>query len=332
MGKAIGSELDGRLFTDLSALTEGNPITPSDEFFIRTRASKLLDTSAQWTIQVSGTANEPATIPIEFLQQKSRPMGIHHMECSGNTRAAHFGMLSVADWDGVPLQEILGMFKPRKLGARVHIAGFDRYQEESETSLPGAGWIFSMDQLVSSNAFLATRMNGQLLARDHGAPVRLMVPGWYGCVCIKWVDQIAFVPEDAPATTQMQEYAGRTMQTGVPSLARDYRPATVAAAAMPIRVEKWQVGGKIRYRVIGIRWGSLLPQQGLEIRFNPDELFVAVENHQTSGPDGWTFWSQEWAPTRVGGFTIRLRCEKTPGGAQRPNAGYYDRSVDIAEV
>ena len=332
MGRAIGSELDGRRFTDLSALTEEHPITPPDEFFIRTRVSRLLDTSAPWTIQISGAVNEPAAIPMESLMRKARPMGIHLMECSGNTRAARFGMLSTAEWDGVPLQEILGMFKPRISGARVHIAGFDQYQEDSETSIAGAGWIFSPDQLHSAGAFLATGMNGRPLTPDHGSPVRLVVPGWYGCVSIKWVNQIGFVPEDAPPTSQMEEYAGRTMQAGSPALARDYRPATVGAAAMPIRIEKWRIGGKIRYRVIGIRWGNFPREQGLDIRFNPDESFVPVENHQLSAMDSWSFWRHEWVPARPGRFTVRLRLNQTAIDAERLNSGYYDRSVDISEI
>src|SRR5208283_2818178 len=53
MGEPIGTELDGRLFTDLSTLTPENPVTPADRFFIRTRASKLLERSKPWTIHLS---------------------------------------------------------------------------------------------------------------------------------------------------------------------------------------------------------------------------------------------------------------------------------------
>lgn len=334
MGELIGTELDGRLFTDLSTLTPENPVTSADNFFIRTRASKLLDTSEVRTVHVSGLIEKPFTISAEVLAKKARPMGIHLMECSGNTRSAHFGMMSVAAWDGVPLQEILETAKPmtKKSGARVLVSGFDRYQEESMTSEPGASWIFTLDQLFSSNAFLATKMNGQPLRADHGAPVRLMVPGWYGCVCVKWVNQIEFVSDDAPATSQMQEYASRTMQTGVPSLARDFRPAVVDIAAMPTRIEKWVVGGKIRYRVTGIQWGGLAPSHAVEIRFDSGEKFVPVKIIPSSPGKSWCFWSYEWSFPRIGKFTIRLHLSAANIVARRLNAGYYDRSVDIAEI
>lgn len=113
----------------------------------------------------------------------AQPMGLHLMECAGNSRSAHFGMLSVADWDGIPLQGLLENAKPKVQGTRVLISGFDRYAAESKSSWPGASWIFTLEQLHSSRAFLATSMNGQSLTADHGAPVRLVVPGWYGCSC-----------------------------------------------------------------------------------------------------------------------------------------------------
>jgi DMSO/TMAO reductase YedYZ molybdopterin-dependent catalytic subunit len=332
MGEPIGTELDGRLFTDLSTLTPENPLTPADNFFIRTRASKLLDTSSPWTIHVDGLIEKPIAISAEALARKARPMGIHLMECSGNTRSAHFGMMSVAAWDGVPLQEILQRAKPQRFGVRVLVSGFDRYQEESMTSEPGASWIFMPDQLFSSQAFLATKMNGQPLRPDHGAPVRLVVPGWYGCVCVKWVNQIDFVSDDAPATSQMQEYAGRTMQMGVPELARDYRPASVDIAAMPTRIEKWLVGGKIRYYVTGIQWGSLAPSQGMEVRFDPGDKSVPVEIITPSHGENWCFWSYQWNPPGIGKSTIRLRLNAGKIAARKLNSGYYDRSVDIAEI
>ena len=71
------------------------------------------------------------------------------------------------------------------------------------------------------------------------------------------------------------------MQTGTPSLAREYQPAIVDRAAMPTRIEKWLIDGKIRYRLTGIQWGGLGPSQGIEIRFAPSQKFVPGGKHST---------------------------------------------------
>lgn len=328
--KLIGSEMDGRLFTNLSALTPETPLTPTERFFVRTRASKLMDTSKTWTIRIGGGLEKSSTVSVDALVRRSRRMGDCLMECSGNPRSARFGMLSTAAWDGVPLQEVLNEVPPRIPNPRILVSGFDRYAEESMTSDPGASWIFTPEQAISANAFLATKMNGKPLALDHGAPVRLVVPGWYGCACIKWVNQIDYVSDDAPASSQMLEYASRTMQAGVPSLAREYHAATMEPAAMPTRVEKWRVAGKIIYRLMGIQWGRLSSRPEIEIRFNPDQGFVPVADLRAGSCN--YFWRYDWVPTRVGRFTIRLRLKNADMMTSRLNSGYYDRSVEITEI
>ena len=108
-----------------------------------------------------------------------------------------------------------------------------------------------------------------------------LVPGWYGCVSIKWVDEIKVVDDSTEATSQMQEYASRTHQQGVPKLARDFALATVDPAAVPIRVEKWLVNNQIKYRVVGILWGGSQPVHNLEIKFQSRRTLDARSNNSS---------------------------------------------------
>jgi DMSO/TMAO reductase YedYZ molybdopterin-dependent catalytic subunit len=328
----LGSELDGRLFSDLSKLTPENPISSTETFYVRTCASRLLEGGKGWQIRLGGLVNNPATLTMADLQKNVRPAGLHLMECSGNAGATRFGMLSVADWSGAPVSEVLEACKAKPQATRVMISGFDRYSASSATSLAGADWVFTFEQLKASKAFLATEMNRQPLSQDHGAPVRLVVPGWYGCVCIKWVNAITFVDDDAQATSQMQEFAARTHQQGVPELARDYRPATIDQAAMPIRVEKWFVDGRIKYRVVGILWGGSRLVKVLEIRFNPEQDYVRVDHFSQTANDPWSFWSHAWTPKAVGTYLIRLRVADPVVETKRLDSGYYVRSVEVTEV
>jgi DMSO/TMAO reductase YedYZ molybdopterin-dependent catalytic subunit len=331
MDTVIGEELDCRLFTDLSTLTSEHPIILTKNFYIRTGVSKLLKDSKPWTIRFGGLVERTVTITSEHLESLAKPAGIHLMECAGNFRGGQFGLMSVSDWTGVPMAQVLESVKAAPRGTRVLVSGFDRYKSESANSIPGASWIFTREQLKSTGAFLATQMNGEALTRDHGAPVRLLVPGWYGCTCIKWVDEISVVDEDAEATTQMQEYAGRTHQQGIPKLARDFHPAYVEHAAMPVRIEKWLVNGEIKYRVVGVLWGGGQPVKILEIRFNPEEEYVRVENLHVTAVSSWTFWTHTWTPKEKGVYLIRLRVKDPVVPQTRLDAGYYLRSVEITE-
>ncbi len=332
MDTAFGAELDGRLYTDLSTLTEPERVTPTAKFYIRTRASGILREAKSWKISVDGLARQPSQLPIAGLTRAAKPIGLHLMECAGNVRQARFGMISVGNWAGVPLTEILDNAKVKPEAARVLISGFDRYVAASATSVPGASWVFTLKELRDGGAFLATELNDQPLTRDHGAPVRLVVPGWYGCTCIKWVDSITFLDDKAEATSQMQEYAARTLQKGMPRLAKDFLPAVIDQAAMPIRVEKWLVKEKIRYRVTGIAWGGTRPVKELEIRFNPDDDYVRVENFSQVKNDPWTLWSHDWSPKTSGTYSIRLAVKEPLVQARKLDSGYYVRSVEITEV
>jgi DMSO/TMAO reductase YedYZ molybdopterin-dependent catalytic subunit len=327
-----GSELDGRQYTDLSKLEARNAITPTEKFYIRTCVSGLIPDPASWQIRVSGLVDQALGLGIKRLKKSARPMGAHLMECAGNVRLTRFALISAGNWTGMPVSEILDDAKIRPTATRVLISGFDRYAEPSKTSIPGASWVFSLDQLHAARAFLATELNGEPVTKDHGAPVRLVVPGWYGCTCIKWVNEITLVGEDAEATSQMQEYAARTHQTGVPHLAKEYQAAIIEQAAMPIRIEKWNVAGKIKYRVVGIAWGGSQPVKVLAIRFNPEEDYVPVENFNQTRNDPWTLWTHGWSPGAPGKYIIRLAVKEPLVQARRLDSGYYARTVEISEV
>ncbi len=328
----MGEELDGRMYTDLASLSLQDTATPAEKFYIRTRASKLLPDTKSWQVRVEGFSEKPRTLTLEYLRKAAKPMGLHLMECAGNVQQAHFGMISVASWAGVPLLEIFENTGAKPRGPRALITGFDQYAAKSVTSIPGASWVFSLDELRNARAFLATEMNESLLTSDHGAPVRLVVPGWYGCTCIKWVTHIALVTETAEATSQMREYAGRTHQRGLPTLARDFQPATIDPAAMPIRVEKWLVEGKIKYRVVGFVWGGTAPVKNLMIRFNPEEDYVPVDSFAQTKNDPWTFWTHAWSAKEPGTYSIRLAIKDPGVRTRRLDSGYYVRTVEIAEV
>jgi DMSO/TMAO reductase YedYZ molybdopterin-dependent catalytic subunit len=332
----LGDELDGRRFTDLGRLDGDNLETPTDLFYVRTRASHLLDASRPWSIQVASPAGDTRVtvrrVSISELRSQAEPQGLHLLECAGNTRTAHFGLISVAAWDGVPLSGWLDRMRFDK-DAGILVSGFDQYAAKPLTpSVPGASWIFSRHDIEDSGAFLATSMNGEPLTPDHGAPVRLVVPGWYGCACIKWVNMIGPVDEAAEPTSQMQEYAARTHQRGLPARASEYQPATIDPAAMPVRIEKWLVAGKVKFKVIGIVWGGLQPADNLQIRFRPEEPYVPVSRVQPAANSPWGLWTHVWAPRQPGVYRIRLRLADPSIRTRRLDTGFYVRQVEIDRI
>ena len=347
-GRLLGAGLDARLFTDLSQLGDpqsalpnpqsairssqpGTLVTPNDRFFVRTAFPSTLQATDPWRIRVGGLAQAPADLDLRDLDRQAGPSGRSLMECSGNADQTNYGLMSVADWDGVPLAAILDRMRPAAGASRVLISGVDDEATPSRTSVPGASWIFSRDDL--QHALLAVHMNGAPLPRDHGFPVRLVVPGWYGCSCIKWVNRIELVPDEAPATTQMREFAARTHQDLKAVLARDFVPAVIDTAAMPVRVEKWVIDGRLAYRVAGIVWGGTKPTNALSIRFRSNQPWFKVEAcPMPSTTSMWSLWSHVWRPDAPGRYQIVLRVDDPTIRTRRLDIFFYVREIEIDEI
>jgi hypothetical protein len=114
----------------------------------------------------------------------------------------------------------------------------------------------------------------------------------------------------------------------MPIRAGEYQPATIDSAAMPVRVEQWQTGGKLHYKVVGIVWGGSEPAGTLLIRFNPGDPYTPLDKVEASN-SSWGLWTYDWAPTRPGTYRIRLRLADPSIRTRRLDEGYYVRQVRI---
>jgi DMSO/TMAO reductase YedYZ molybdopterin-dependent catalytic subunit len=354
-GRLLGSGLDARLFTDLSQLglapggshdapraIRDAPRTSIEEFFVRTAAPPAAG-GDQWRIEIANGADAAPALTVRDLDRLEGPGGRYLVECSGNVDQANYGLMSTADWDGVPMTAVLDRLGSPNRPYRVLVTGLDDHPEASRTSTLGASWVFTVDEL--RRALLATHMNGSPLTPNHGAPVRLLVPGWYGCASIKWVDRIELVDDTAPATSQMLEFAARTHQpfdsdaiarslhAGTPLLARDFTPAVIDTAAMPIRVEKWIIDGRVAYRIVGIIWGGARPTNRLSIRFRSNLPWHPVDDcPMPESMLSWSLWSHTWRPEGTGRYQIVLRVDDPSIRTRRLDLFFYVREIDIDEV
>ena len=332
--KISGEGLDARLITDLSILEPGKLITPNELAYIRTEIpAGAANHQGPWTLNAGGMLAQPATLKLDDLTKLSKKMGPHLFECSGNGNPSNFGLMSVAEWEGIPLNEVVARLKPAKDATAVLVSGYDHIGQNSQRSIVGASWVLPLADLDQLGAFLAIRMNGEPVPADHGKPVRLAIPGWYGCAWIKWVNEIRLVGPDEPATTQMVEFANRTHQAAPHKLAHDYTPADIQTAATPVRIEKRRGPNGIDYRIVGILWGGTKPVDRLAIRFakeqaaTPFTICPAPKTHTM-----WSLWEYRWKPTAPGTYDISLEVPDQSVPQRRLKSGYYMRQVTIADV
>ena len=156
-----------------------------------------------WTVDVDGLVDRPVTLSMDDIRARpavSRPVT---MECAGNGRALMppraesqpwlDGAVGNAEWTGTSLSPILEEAGLQPDAVELVFTGADHgIQGAVEQDYQ---WGFSLDDIVRDDVLLAYEMNGQPLPPQHGFPIRLLVPDWYGMCSVKWLRRITAVAE-----------------------------------------------------------------------------------------------------------------------------------------
>jgi DMSO/TMAO reductase YedYZ molybdopterin-dependent catalytic subunit len=310
------------------------PITPVGLHYLLIHYDVPVVEGADWALQIRG--ERELSLGLAELRERPRVELAVTMECAGNGRAKFdprpvsqpwlLEAVGTARWAGTALRPLLEEAGLTETAVEVLFTGLDRgieggIEQRYQRSL-------LVDEAMRDEILLAYEMNGAPLPPQHGFPLRLVVPGWYGCTCIKWLDSIEEVSDDVPATSQMTEFAGRTMQNGTPELARDYLPATIDLAAMPVRVEEWLLDGEPVHRAVGIAWGGTTTDTPLSVALGdaPFEPIACLPQREAST---WGLWEHSFRASSSGVFAIRCRSDDRRVRARRLNSGYYTREIEI---
>jgi len=174
--------------------TFANWLTPIDEHFVCHRNDIPEIDAGAWTVSLTGHVEGDVSMP-EIEDEHPTVAVAHTMECAGNGRGQHqpetgsvqwgFEAAATAVWTGTPVSSILrehGVDSPD--GTWLTAIGGDPSEE---------GDVFARSiplPKAFDDCLLAYEMNGETLPREHGYPVRLIVPGWYGVNNVKWVAEL----------------------------------------------------------------------------------------------------------------------------------------------
>jgi sulfane dehydrogenase subunit SoxC len=159
--------------------------------------------AATWTVHVDGLVDRPLSLSMDDLRARpaiTRPIT---MECAGNGRALLspraasqpwlLEAVANAEWTGTPLRPVLEEAGVRPEAVELVFTGADHgIQGDVEQDYQ---WSFSIDDILKEDVLLAYEVNGQPLPPQHGYPVRLIVPDWYGMCSVKWLTRITAVAE-----------------------------------------------------------------------------------------------------------------------------------------
>ena len=245
------------------------------------------------------------------------------LECAGNGRAGFTprypsmpwtrGGVSTADWTGVPLRAVLGDVQASEIVFFGADRGFDSGVEHAfGRSLP-------REEAMRDDVLLAWQMNGQPLAPQHGAPLRLVVPGWFGMASVKWLERIELLdrPFDGYQQATGYKYKKREGEEGAP-----VRHMKVKSLIAPPGVPDWYSGRRLleagRVTIAGRAW-STVPVKRLE--FAVDGQWRDAQLEGCAHRYAWQRWHCEWDAT-PGEHELACRATDAQGAVQPEEADW----------
>jgi sulfite oxidase len=213
--------------TGMASLLE-QPITATDAFYVRSHGTVPERDHGDWRLRVDGAVERPLSLSLETLQEAFRERHVTAtLQCAGNRRA---GLIAIRDipgeapwgpgatgtavWSGVALADVLELAGPSAEAAHVGFVGADQCPEAKPAQVFGGS--IPLDKAQRPEVLLAWAMNGEPLPAVHGAPLRVVVPGYIGARSVKWLERIEL---------RSEPWAGYFQRVVYRLLAEDEEPA-----------------------------------------------------------------------------------------------------------
>ena len=200
----------------LQSLTD--PVTHTDAFYVRGHGTVPEINPDVWRLRVHGMVETELSLSLETLREAFRERTVTAtLQCAGNRRAGLVairdipgeapwgpGATGTATWTGVAFGDVLELAAPLDDATDVGFEGADQCPEAKPTQLFGGS--IPLDKARRSEVLLAWAMNGEPLEPVHGAPLRVVVPGYIGARSVKWLERVELRPEPWPGYYQHVVY------------------------------------------------------------------------------------------------------------------------------
>jgi len=262
-----------------------------------------LDASS-WRLRVGGNVGRELALSLDDLRSRPRRILPVTLECAGNGRARLFPRpisqpwlneaVSTAEWTGTPLAGVLAEAGLKPDTVEIVFTGADHgvekgYEHDYARSLTVA-------DATRPEVLLAYEMNGQPLEPQHGFPLRLLVPGWYGMTHVKRLTRIDAVRESFDGYQQRIAYWYRRDADDPGEPVTRIRPrALMVPPGFPDFLTRQRIVESGRVEISGRAWSGLAPIA--QVEFGVDGAWSATELEKPVGPFAWCRWSAVWDAT-----------------------------------
>jgi sulfite oxidase len=304
-------------------------LTPNHRFFVRSHFGPPQTdaiTEANWTLRIGGLVERSQSFTLKDLRQMDAVTITAVVQCSGNGRAFHRpkvpgvqwerGAVGNAEWTGVRLRDLLAKAGVQDGACHVQFQGADR---PLVASVPLFTRSIPLEKALHPDTILAYEMNGRPLPLLHGAPLRVITPGWMADSCIKWLTEIT-VRQDEAQGYYMQtayRYPTRPVVPGEAIAARDLKP--VEAMIVKSFIAAPQEGESVKsgpVAIQGMAWSGEAKVVKVEVSFDEGKTWEPARLVGEDRPYAWRQWQLVWKAKAAGTFTILCRATDARGEQQ----------------
>ena len=298
-------------------------VTPPGLHYVLTHYDIPAVDPATWRLELGGAVERPLSLSLGELQSRPRVTSRVLLECAGNGRARLdprpvsqpwlLEAVGTADWTGTPLAPLLQEAGVSPDAVDVVFTGADHGVERGVEQDYQRG--LALAEAMRPETLLVWAMNGTPLPPQHGAPLRLVVPGWYGMAQVKWLTRIDVSTEPFTGFQNATAYRLKVDadEDGEP-VTRIQPRSLLAPPGWPdfMTRERFVRAGPVT--LTGRAWSGRAPVTGVEVSTDGGASWsdAALARADAAHPYSWRPWTFLW-DARPGTFELLTRARDELG-------------------
>ncbi len=277
-----------------------------------------------WRLEIHGCVDKPISLDLETLQDLPRHTERVTLECAGNGRALLSprpmsqpwltGAVGTADWTGVRLADLLEDAGVTSEAVDVVFTGADHGIERGHEGDYARG--LSLADATAPDVLVAYEMNGSPLPPQHGHPVRLVVPGWYGMAHVKWLCDVEVIDHEFDGFQNTVSYRLRQDpdEAGVP-VTRMQPRALLVPPGSPDFLSRTRIVRPGDHVLEGRAWSGWGAVTRVEVSEDDGATWSPAEVEETRGRHVWQRFTVTWRAD-PGEYRLRVRAHDETGRSQ----------------
>lgn len=310
---------------------------PADKFFVTQHFNQPVIDPNSFRLKLTGMVDKPMELSLADLRGMHPTELVVGYECSGNSPRAFQSLASCGRFTGVRLRDVLNHAGVGKAAREVVFFGADRgelddvFRQQTWKLNLQFGRSVTLENATKPEPMLAWALNGAPLSVPQGAPLRLIMPGWYGVANVKWLSEIHLQEDRFVGHFQTRWYRS---VVGVGGTGEDADPGTQWVETEITRMHLKSAIARVRktgntYRIVGFVLNDGTPVKSVEVKID-DGPWQKATLDPANTRYSWKLFTYRWEGAAPGPHTIVSRATDEAGNVQ-PTAAELKRKKTFLE-